>query len=732
MAAGLILVFFWIGLLAGLRDKGLAYDEIVHAAAGYSYWKFDDYRLNPENGNLPQRLMALPLVLSRYAFPSVQSEPWRKSEEWVLADRWFHRSGHDAAEMLRRGRAAAALFAVALGALVWFCARRLFGPAGGMLALGAFVLNPTVLANGGLMTSDMAAALFFLASPLCLWAALQRLSLGRVALSGLAMGALFLSKMSAPLILPIFLVLAAVRLLDGRPWPARFGLNRELARRGGKAVALVALAAAHLVIVFAMAWAFYGFRFSAFAPAVSGPPGTDQLALPWNEVLQQATPDIPPAAPAARVFSFARGHRLLPEAFVYGYAYSWRFSHERGAFLNGEYSVRGWRRFFPYTFLVKTPLAWLAILVLAVAAAWARWWRGSRALAQIRSSVYATLPLRALLVCYWTAAIFSHVDIGHRHILPIYAPLFVLCGSAALWPVGARRWRIHPAHAALAVLVVVLGLETAWRFPNYLGYFNGLVAPADGYRHLVDSSSDWGQELPALKRYIAGHPSASPRYLSYFGSGSPAYEGIPAELTNGVMPVQDPSTQPLYVEGFPRDGFKPGLPDFLTKHPEFDAVGAVRQAGGGDINVIFLRKASALQLHEGTYFISGTLLESVKFESSRPWESPWGPWNSRYERVYQQLRQGAQPFLSGDPSARAAVIARSSPTELWVLLLRVLQYDEYRFARLKAYLRHRQPDDAINFSILVYRLTEADLARALDGPPPELGPDVAAGDGSSR
>ena len=132
-----------------MRDKGLAYDEIVHATAGASYWKFNDYRLDPENGNLPQRVAGLPLVLSGYRFPSVESDGWRASDEWVVADQWFHRMGHEELVMIWRGRIASGLLALALGALVWGCARRLFGDAGGMLALVLYVCNPTILAKQG-------------------------------------------------------------------------------------------------------------------------------------------------------------------------------------------------------------------------------------------------------------------------------------------------------------------------------------------------------------------------------------------------------------------------------------------------------------------------------------------------------------------------------------------------------------------------------------------------------
>ena len=290
---------------------------------------------------------------------------------------------------------------------------------------------------------------------------------------------------------------------------------------------------------------------------------------------------------------------------------------------------------------------------------------------------------------------------------------------------GARR-SLSPALAALGLLLAALAAEMAWRFPNYLAYFNGLVAPADGYRHLVDSSSDWGQELPAVRLYLSRHALPGPRYLSYFGSDSPAYYRIPAELTNCVLPVLDPSALPFYVQNYPTAQLAPGIRDFLARHPEFDAIGAVHLVPGDSYRAVFLRKAAALQLRGGTYLISSTILEAVRFGSVRPWATPWGPWNRRYEETYQRLRPGAQPYLDPDPAVRTAAVGHANPAQLWGQLLNVLEFDEYRFARLKAYLRHRAPDDSINDAILVYHLTDAEISRALDGPPPELGPDVAA------
>ena len=422
VAAGVLLAGFWVFMLTSLWDKSPTFDELGTAAAGYTYWRFNDYRLDPENGNLPQRLMALPLLTGRFPFPTIQEVAWRDSNVWSLGYQWFFKMGNDATGMLRRGRAVSGLLAVALGALVWWWSRRLFGPAGGLLSLLLYVLSPTILANGALITTDTAAALFFLAAIGGIWAMLHRLTAGRVLGSALAMGGLFVTKMSAPLIVPMALILLAARLLANRPLPVAFGPWRgALARRGAQALAFAGAAVVHLLVVGAVIWASFGFRYAAM---VQSGEGGDRLFHSWNLVLgkpdpltllgglglsaaQQAAvnpvlqrPELPgehwtaarlaamdairqkvltpaqaqaldqelAAAPAgwlARIVEFLRQQHVLPEAYLYGQSTMLLFSHLRNAFLNGEVSLTGWWWFFPYTFLVKTPLPFFAVLGLA-------------------------------------------------------------------------------------------------------------------------------------------------------------------------------------------------------------------------------------------------------------------------------------------------------------------------------------------------------------------------------
>ena len=69
---GLLACYVALGLSAAC-DKALTGDEGPHLAGGVSYWAFNDYRIQPNNGNWPQRLCGLPVWLLGYRFPSLDA-----------------------------------------------------------------------------------------------------------------------------------------------------------------------------------------------------------------------------------------------------------------------------------------------------------------------------------------------------------------------------------------------------------------------------------------------------------------------------------------------------------------------------------------------------------------------------------------------------------------------------------------------------------------------------------
>ena len=76
--------------------------------------------------------------------------------------------------------------------------------------------------------------------------------------------------------------------------------------------------------------------------------------------------------------------------------------------------------------------------------------------------------------------------------------------------------------------------------PRYLGYFNELAGgPSQGWRYLVDSNVDWGQDLKALKAWTDAHDVKHLK-LSYFGTADPVYYRIPCEMLPSKMHPDPP------------------------------------------------------------------------------------------------------------------------------------------------------------------------------------------------
>ena len=645
--------FFVLGVTSVLQ-KSPTYDETVHLAAGAYYWEFNDYRIDPENGNLPQRWMALPLLLRDWSFPSCEYPP---RDPWILAHDFLYKSGNDPAWMLLAARVMIAILAVALGVLVYAWSSRLFGRGGGLISTVLYAFSTAILASGRLATSDLTATLFFLASLACLWHMLHRFTPLTVLTSAVVMGLLFVSKMSAVLIIPMGLLLLVLRLIRLESLAVACGrfrrqVNGRLAQLGLFAGAVVV----HALVAMLVIWAFYGFRYSSIHPHMTG---RAQMDAAWLKALEKPFP-------MQSALRFVRGHRLLPEAYLLGQAHVLKHSQIRPAFLNGRYSSRGWWWFFPYCFLVKTPLSLFAVLVLAVLAAALAWRKraagqGGGVLSGLWESFYRTAPLWVLLGVYWGTVIVSKINIGHRHILLTYPALFILAGGTVRLLARGRRGVLG---WVLGVCLLAYVAEGLWTWPNYLAYFNQVVGGSkNGYRHLVDSSLDWGQDLPGLKHWLdrqglSDPSSPTPVYLSYFGPVSPTDYDIHVRL----------------------------LPQFLTLDRS--------------------RQVFQPVLTGGVYCISATMLQTVLI-----W--PPGPWTDHQEEIYQAVLANIIRLAQSPPEEARAVL-QGPEGEFWVQQLGA--FEQLRFKRLCVYLRERKPADQVGYSILIYRLSDDDARAAMLAP----------------
>lgn len=652
LLAVLVLAAFAIMATLAARRNGITFDEPVHVAAGRAYWQARDYRFQPENGLLPQRLEGLPAALANVPFPTAEQKAWREADVWGVARAYLFAPEVDAMGIVFPARLVSVALGVLLLALAWRWSASLWGERGGLatLVLGAFC--PHLLAHGSLATSDMAAALGFTAALLAWSRLLHRVTLARFTAAALATTFLALSKYSAVLLAPIILALAVLRLTRRAGVPVRLGGRARLVRGPGRAAVLGGAIIAIALVTWIGIWAGYGFRYSA------APDGSEaRFAQPWSEVLIEqprrsgsvmadgvTASDAVELRPGVvqKMARFARAHHLLPEAYLYGLAFVDRFSRHRLAYFAGEFRERGWLEFFPAAFLLKTTLPALALIVLA----WLAWSRHPRR----ARMAYRLAPLAAVTIVYWAAALGSHLNIGHRHLLPLYPALYVFSGAVTL--LAWRRW------GALALVLVVWHVADSLAVrPHYLTFFNGLAGgPAGGHRFLVDSSLDWGQGLPELRRWLDANAGDSRVYLSYFGSDEPARLGIRATRIGDAYFDHSPSRQVL-------PALEPGL-----------------------------------------YCIGATMLHRV-------YTSVRGPWSDGYEAEYRRLARWLGEQQSKLPAEWRAV--DGSPLDDNARKLELARLEQLRFGRLCRYLERREPDDVVANSIQIYRLRPAELAAVL-------------------
>jgi hypothetical protein len=145
----------------------------------------------------------------------------------------------------------------------------------------------------------------------------------------------------------------------------------------------------------------------------------------------------------------------------------------------------------------------------------------------MEGEAFIVLPI----VVFMMAAMTSALNIGLRHILPIYPFVIVL---AALAADHLLRRRATSARWIGAALVGVAALEFATVYPNNLAFFNRLAGgPSNGYRYLADSNIDWGQDLKPLKAWM-DRSNVAHINLAYFGVADPAYYGIDCTYMGGT------------------------------------------------------------------------------------------------------------------------------------------------------------------------------------------------------
>ena len=452
--------------LAASPRKSAAFDEQYHLAAGYSYLKTGDFRLATTHPPLVGLLAALPLARDTSINLPLADASWEARDRFAFSDVFLWYAGNDAPRLLVRARVSIVVLGLLAVAVVFLWGRRLFGVWGALLALWLAALDPNLIANARVITTDMGVTLFLLLALWRLWAWLEGGAAIHVLWAGLAAGAAMGAKYNGLLIWPIVLF---VLLLHPNP-QAEAGPRRSV---GARALVLLGMGAAALAFL----WGLYRFD---FGPATLGGV-TVPLPAPfyWTHLWGTLT-------------------GLLEQSGV------------KPNFLLGQVGT-GWWSYFPVAIGVKTPLPLLLLATSGIVAMV----RGGQARRQV--------ALWAAPLAFLALALTGVLTIGYRHMLPALPFLCLLAGNNEAWFAGRGRSVAQGLVGAAALWLLV---ATLWFFPNHESYFNEVAGRWTNWSNiLVDSNLDWGQDLPALRDEMAARGIERVN-LAYFGKAAPEVYGV--------------------------------------------------------------------------------------------------------------------------------------------------------------------------------------------------------------
>jgi len=470
-----MLVVFLLQAVCSMRLKSPTWDETDYFGLGYYILKYREW-------NVPASTLHPPLSYYLNSFPYLCYEadesawdlpPYLKCPDCsnytnptagltLLTDKRYPKD-----RVLFYSRIPTIFIALILGFFLWKWTNELYGGFSAAFALFLFSFSPNLLAHSRLITPDIALTCFNFISVYYLWKVVKENKWSNILLCSLFVGFALLSKYSALLLLPIYLILMTFVFFSKEEvyLPAQFPFSRMLMREGN-AYRVLRLASM-LFIIFTLA-----------------------------------------------TFLLQLGYIFHLEYYIKGALYQWEHA-ERGhpTFLMGMYSSQGWWFYYLIAFIIKTPLPLLILLIMSFIFCKKN---------PNRSFLNQSFVLIPVMV-YFLFFSMKLLCVGLRYILPIYPFLFIQVSMIA---VGMFKSRKMLSRVIIVLLCCWYLKCSIGIYPHYLAYFNEIVGgPDSGYEYLVDSNIDWGQDLKGLALYMK-EKGIDKVHLSYFGAADPHYYGI--------------------------------------------------------------------------------------------------------------------------------------------------------------------------------------------------------------
>ena len=482
IVAVLLSIMFMLAV-SSMLQKSVTSDEVAHLAAGYSYLKTGDFRMNPEHPPLVKMLSGLFLLPIN---PKIDtgSEAWENSWQWVFGQDLLYNLNDNTDEILFLGRLPVVLLSLLLGFFVYLFAKKLYGVKAGLFALLLYAFSPNIMAHSRFVTTDIGGTLFSFMALFFLHSFLQDYSLKNFLMFSLSFAFAQVAKFSN-----VFLVVLVVIIL--------------IIRFNKKIINALSLSAARFLIIFIILNIFIINIFYGFNDPYDSNAKKDfvkDLIPGKSELIENAAYTLLMPVPIAG--KYLEGLSDVLQKSKSGHM----------AYLMGEYNRTGWRYYFLIAFLVKTPIPTILFIILTIVF-----------LRRVKHHSFNEFFLTLPIIFYFIVLSLGHINIGLRHILVIYPFIFVFVSKII---------NLKTLKTTIIILSLWYVVSSLSIYPHYLAYFNEAVGPDNGHKYLIDSNLDWGQDLKGLKKWLDKKGIDDKIKLNYDNKLETDYRGINYETYN--------------------------------------------------------------------------------------------------------------------------------------------------------------------------------------------------------
>ncbi len=502
-----------IAIASVWRDSPIV-DEVPHIGSGYSYVTSHTYQFNPEHPPLAKDLAGLALLALHIPSDTLSTytatHPKAVNDQWNFGRSLIYHSGIDPIAIIHLAKLSQILFFIFSGWLIYAWAHGTYNSRAALLAVFLFALCPTVIAHSRFVTTDVPALFGVLLASYFFLKYLREQSVGwrnpNFWLSAVSFGVALLTKFSTFLLIPYFLILAIVWA-----WTQNDRYLRPTIRIVSKTILIM------LVGFIVIVGPIYQLHVFKYPPAQQK---TDTASI----LAYYPTPIV------TKALTWASDKPVLRTYAQWGLGMAMVFQRAEGGnrtYFFGELSNKSFKSYFPIVYVLKEPIPFLALLLCGI---WlgCKSWRATHL--PFKNKIREYFPGFAMLLwilIYMAASIKSNLNIGIRHLMPIYGFVFILVAGQIertiqkQGTVNSEHKTLNKKHTLWSLFIVLLLFwylaEFISVYPYYLTSFNEFAGgPSGGHKYVVDSNLDWGQDLWRLGDFIDKN-NIQKIYLDYFG-----------------------------------------------------------------------------------------------------------------------------------------------------------------------------------------------------------------------